>query len=47
MEEQEILKGLKATFKFDSFKSNLQQSAIQEICRSEYCISYFSTLMIQ
>ncbi|KAJ3652472.1 hypothetical protein Zmor_018433 [Zophobas morio] len=33
MDENIILSGLKETFKFDSFKSSLQENAIKEICQ--------------
>ncbi|RZC41598.1 ATP-dependent DNA helicase Q5 [Asbolus verrucosus] len=35
MDEDAILRGLKDTFKFDTFKSNLQKQAIEEICKSK------------
>lgn len=38
MEESDIYEGLKKYFKFDSFKSKLQEKAVIEICQSKYSL---------
>lgn len=38
MDNSTVVEGLKKYFKFDTFKSKLQEDAVIEICQSEFLL---------